>query len=641
MEYVSGGSVSDLIAKQGKLSVREATQITADACRGLMAAHAVGLVHRDVKPANLLRTVDGLTKVADFGLAKRTFDTARQITQAGRVVGTPYFMSPEQCEARQVDHRSDIYSLGATYYTLLTGLNPYENDGSVVQVMYAHCNAEVPDPRNSDALLPEACSHIVARAMAKKPEHRYQQASEMLDDLNAVASSLTHSKSLLLPSRAALLQSHKRSARWAILAGLLGLVVGGGLFALWWTIRGGHPPGAAALVTPSGPPLRVGVLHSLSGTMADSESPVVDAVQLAIEEINQAGGVLGRPVEAVVRDGRSDPEVFAQQATALLETEKVSTVFGCWTSAARKTVVPIFEQHGALLIYPVQYEGLEQSPHVVYLGSTPNQQIIPAIRWAFAFRGKRRFFVVGSDYIFPRAAGEVIRDTLRELGGELAGEHYLPLGSVELKPVVEQILAARPDVILNTINGDSNNAFFKELRLAGITPDAVNTISFSVGEEELRHLNTAQTAGDYAAWSYFQSLDTPENRRFVQAFQNKFGPQRLVNDPMQTAYAGVKLWAQAVRQAGRDDVRSVRSALFDQRLLAPEGELRIQAETQHSMQTPRIGQIGTDGQFKVVWSAASPEPPLPFPASRPRSEWEALLRRFYHEWGDRWGAPGQ
>jgi urea transport system substrate-binding protein len=385
----------------------------------------------------------------------------------------------------------------------------------------------------------------------------------------------------------------------------------------------------------------VGVLHSLSGTMAESESPVVDAVMLAIDEINQSGGLLGRPVEAVVRDGRSDPAVFAQEAESLLGKEHLSTVFGCWTSAARKTVVPLFEKHGALLVYSVQYEGLEQSPNVIYLGATPNQQIIPAIRWAFAFRGKRRFFVVGSDYIFPRAAGMIIRDTLKELGAELVGEDYLPLGAVEFTPIVERIQAAKPDVILNLINGDSNSAFFKELRAAGILPDTISTISFSVGEEELRHLNLAQTAGDYAAWSYFQSLDSPSNAAFVQAFQARYGRQRVVNDPMEAAYVAVKLWANAVKQAGGDDPAKLREAFLDQQVDAPEGEVRVQRATHHVYQTPRIGQITSSGQFKVEWSAASPEPPVPFPPTRTQAEWEAQLKAFYDEWGGSWAAPSR
>ncbi len=305
--------------------------------------------------------------------------------------------------------------------------------------------------------------------------------------------------------------------------------------------------------------------------MAESESPVVDATLLAIRELNEAGGVLGRPVEAVLRDGRSDPEVFAKEARQLLTEDKISTVFGCWTSASRKTVEPIFERHDGLLFYPVQYEGLEESPNVVYLGATPNQQIIPAVRWAFAFLGKRRFFLVGSDYVFPRAANAIIGDTLDDMSAEAVGEAYLPMGSYDVKPVIEQILSSRADVILNTINGSTNTAFFKELRAAGVTPEQLPTISFSVGEQELRLMNVDQMKGDYAAWNYFQSIDTPENLGFVDRFQTAYSPQRVVTDPMEAAYIGVKLWAKAVEQAKTDDAKVIREAILGQKMLARRG----------------------------------------------------------------------
>jgi len=640
MEFVGGGSIADQMEKSGPLSVLEATRVVADACRGLIAAHAAGLVHRDIKPANLLRTQDGQIKVADFGLAKHTFDnTSRKITQTGRVVGTPYFMSPEQCEARAVDHRSDIYSLGATYYTLLTGMNPYDVEGSVVQIMYAHCNSEVLDPGKVDPSLPEACTHIVQRAMAKQPDERYQSAEEMLEDVTTLLAGLSDKKLVSLPSRPNMALQRKRIVRIALAAGLLGLLIGGGLFALLWNFGDSRHPSSASLPAPLLPPLYVGVLHSTSGTMAESESPLVEAVSLAVEEINAAGGVLGHSIETDLRDGQSSSEVFAAQAEDLLGNKKISTVFGCWTSADRKTVVPVFEKHGGLLFYPVQYEGMEQSPNVIYLGATPNQQIVPAIRWAFAFRGKRRFYVVGSKYVFPIAAHEVIQDTLKELGGELVGSSYLPLGGVEFKPVVEDIVRAKPDIILNTINGDSNKAFFRELRDADITPDRIPTISFSIGEAELRHLTLKQNVGDLAAWSYFQSLPSAENKKFVEAFRNRYGKQRVVNDPMQTAYIGVKLWAMAVEKAGTDKVSAVRRVLFDQEIQAPEGLMRIQPLSQHTMRTPRIGQVGADGQFNVLWTEAQPVVPQPFPASRTRAQWESLLHTMYTDWGNRWAQP--
>ena len=272
--------------------------------------------------------------------------------------------------------------------------------------------------------------------------------------------------------------------------------------------------------------LTVGVLHSLTGTMAYSESPVVDATLMAIDEINRRGGLLGRGVEALVVDGKSDWRgTFAANAEWLLTEKRVSAIFGCWMSAHRKCVVPVVERYDNLLLYPVQYAGPESSPNVFYTGSAPNQQIIPAVRWTFGFLNRLcRLFLVGSDYIFPRVANEIIRDQTTRIGGEVAGEMYIPSGSVEVKEVIAAIIAAKPELIINTINGDSNIAFFRSLRTAGITPERIPTLSFSIGENELRNLDIT---GDYAAWNYFQSIEGAENRRFVKSFRNRYGPQRV------------------------------------------------------------------------------------------------------------------
>jgi urea transport system substrate-binding protein len=319
----------------------------------------------------------------------------------------------------------------------------------------------------------------------------------------------------------------------------------------------------------------------------------------------------------------------------------VCTVFGCWTSASRKTVVPIFERHDNLLVYPVQYEGLEQSPNVVYLGATPNQQIIPALNWIFAFGRKRKFFLVGSDYVFPRAAGAMMHDELDALGAKIVGEEYLPLGSYDVQSVVDKIVAAEPDAILNTINGDTNLPFFKRLRVAGVTPEVAPTISFSIGEQEIRNLNPEEMAGDYAAWNYFQTLDTPENRKFVEAFRARYGPQRVLTDPMEAAYIGVKLWAAAVRQAGSDDVTRIRRAIGGQKILAPEGEVTIDPDTHHAFKTPRVGRIDANGQFELVLNEVKPELPVPFPPPRSRKDWEQFLEGLYTGWGNQWEAPSQ
>lgn len=657
MEVVSGGSAAGHLEQSGAYSVADATRIVAEASKGLAAAHKQDLVHRDVKPANLLLTDDGEVKVADFGLAKRADNRSMVMTQDGHLVGTPYYMSPEQCEGGDVDARSDIYSLGATYYSLLTGRCPFEESGSVVQVMYAHCTAGPPDPREVRATVPVACAAIVQRAMATKPEDRYQSMDEMRTDLEAVLAAMSGA-GIQLPSQssAALPRSGTKTARRSFVAKLVGaagllLLVGGGIAYLSGGRSGdgsstlpeeAQPnPGAVASTPPTGEPIRVGVLHSLTGTMGPSGKSVTDATLLAIDEINQSGGLLGRPVEAVVADGRSDPDRFAREATKLIEEEQVCTVFGCWTSASRKTVVPILEELDHLLVYPVQYEGIEESPNVIYTGAVPNQQIIPAVKWAYAFDNKRRFFLVGSDYVFPRVAHEIIKDQLGELGAELAGEAFLPLGSSQVTPIIEQIQEAKPDVILNCINGDSNLAFFAELRAAGIDASVTPTISFSVEEEELRQLDPSAMVGDYAAWNYFQSVESPENKQFVDSFKKKYGPQRVVTDPMESAYLGVKLWAQAVEECNSTDVRQIRRAMLNQRVASPGGEVRIDPATQHTFKTPRIGRVRPDGQFEVVWTATKPEHPNPYPSTRTAEEWRAFLHDLYTGWGNQWAAPAE
>jgi urea transport system substrate-binding protein len=224
------------------------------------------------------------------------------------------------------------------------------------------------------------------------------------------------------------------------------------------------------------------------------------------------------------------------------------------------------------------------------------------------------------------------------MNAEVVGEEYLPLGSYDVKGVIEKIASSRADVILNTINGGTNVPFFKELRAAGITPDRVSTISFSIGEQELRLLDVDKMAGDYAAWNYFQSIDSPENRAFVTRFREKYGPQRVLNDPTEAAYIGVKLWAKAAQQARSDDPRAIRRALVEERMLAPEGEVLFDAATGHAFKTPRIGQITPDGQFDVVWKAVKPEAPVPFPSTRTVDQWREFLAELYAGWGNRWSA---
>ena len=384
-----------------------------------------------------------------------------------------------------------------------------------------------------------------------------------------------------------------------------------------------------------GEPVQVGVLHSFTGPMAASERAVADATLLAIEEVNRKGGLLGREVEPVIADGESDEKVFAREAERLITSADVSTLFGCWTSASRKAVRSVVERLDHLLVYPVQYEGLELSPNILYVGAAPNQQIVPAVKWSFDHLGER-MFIVGSDYVFPRMAAELIKDQVAALRGEIVGEEYLPLGSMNVKAVVDRIVRTRPDVVLNTINGATNAAFFGELRRAGILPSELPTMSFSVAEVELRDLNLTRMEGEYAAWNYFQSVETPENREFVARFRERYGEDRVVSDPMEAAYVGVHLWAQAVRDAGSFEPRKIRGALADQSYPAPGGMVYVDRFSRHVWKTVRIGRIRRNGQFEIVWSSERPVRPIPFPAYRSPPEWESLLLKFYRGWGNHW-----
>ncbi|WP_330202452.1 urea ABC transporter substrate-binding protein [Cyanobacterium sp. Dongsha4] len=377
-----------------------------------------------------------------------------------------------------------------------------------------------------------------------------------------------------------------------------------------------------------GDTIKVGILHSLSGTMAISETTVVEAEQLAIEEINASGGVLGKQIEAIVEDGASDWPTFAEKATKLIDQDGVVTVFGCWTSASRKAVLPVFESKNHMLWYPVQYEGQECSKNIFYTGAAPNQQIEPAVDWLLENKGKE-FFLVGSDYVFPRTANTIIKAQLEAKGGTTVGEDYLPLGNTEVTPIITKIKAALPNggVIFNSLNGDSNVAFFKQIQAAGLTPDKYPVMSVSIAEEEVRQIGVEYLKGHYAAWNYFQTVESPENTKFVEAFRAKYGQDRVTNDPMEAAYIMVYLWKQAVEAAGTTDLEPVRSAAIGQSLQAPEGLVTMQPN-HHISKTVRIGQVRDDGLFDIVFATDAPVDPVPW------NQYVAETKGFACDWTD-------
>ncbi|MBI5043395.1 MAG: urea ABC transporter substrate-binding protein [Nitrospirae bacterium] len=360
-------------------------------------------------------------------------------------------------------------------------------------------------------------------------------------------------------------------------------------------------------------PIKVGVLHSLSGTMSISEVAVKDGTLMAIEEINAKGGLLGRKIVPIVEDGASDWPTFAEKAKKLIQQDKVSVVFGCWTSASRKAVLPVFEKLDHLLFYPVQYEGLEASKNIVYTGAAPNQQIMPSVTWLLK-QNKKKFYLLGSDYVFPRTANLIIKAQLKAEGGALVGEEYTPLGHTEYSTVINKIKAAKPDVIYNTLNGDSNVAFFKQLKAAGITAKDMPVMSVSIAEDELRGIGADIAEGHLAAWNYFMSMSTPENKVFVENYKKRYGKDRVTDDPIEAGYFGVYLWAEAVKKAKSTDVDKVREAVKGVSFNAPEGKVSINPVNNHTSKIVQIGKVRKDGQFDILWSTGKPVEPEPFPA---------------------------
>lgn len=371
--------------------------------------------------------------------------------------------------------------------------------------------------------------------------------------------------------------------------------------------------------------IKIGVLHSLSGTMAVSETPLVDAVSLAVEEVNQTGGVNGAQIEMIVTDCRSDAAYCAQQAEKLITQDGVQALFGCWTSACRKAVKAVVEKHHHLLFYPVQYEGFEHSPDIIYTGAAPNQQLIPMVTWALQQRGKRAY-LIGSDYVFPHTANRITKKLLVALGGQLVAERYVPLGEQNLDAIVHEIKTQHPDFVVNTLNGDSNRHFFHALHQAGIRAEDIPVFSTSIAEVELKSMGPELMAGHYAAWNYFQSVQSKENRDFIERFRHRFGQGRMLDDPMEAAYIGVRLWANALRQAETLDMAVVKTFLSQQTLNAPEGIIAVDNDTGHLRKQVHIGRARADGQFDIVWHSEHSLMPAPFPFFIPHSEQAAMVR---------------
>ena len=356
--------------------------------------------------------------------------------------------------------------------------------------------------------------------------------------------------------------------------------------------------------------VKVGVLQSLSGTMSISEVAVKNAEMLAIKEINAAGGVMGKQLTPVVLDGESKPEVFAQKAEQLCTTDKVAVVFGGWTSASRKAMKPVVEGADCLLFYPVQYEGLEVSPNIFYTGATTNQQIIPALDY-LKQQGLTKVYLVGSDYVFPRTANKEIKAYAAANGLEIVGEDYLQLGDTNVQSLVQKVIDAKPQVVFNTLNGDTNVAFFKELKAKGNTPEQIQTVSVSIAEEETAGVGVDNLVGHLTAWNYYQTTDNPKNKEFVAAFQAEYGADKHTDDPIEAGYNSVYIWKAAVEKAGTFDPDAVAKAAGGIELDTPEGKVTVHPTNHHVFKTARIGKVNSSGLIDEVWNSGTPIAPDP------------------------------
>ncbi|RMI30809.1 urea ABC transporter substrate-binding protein [Nocardia stercoris] len=368
---------------------------------------------------------------------------------------------------------------------------------------------------------------------------------------------------------------------------------------------------AKSCVDTSKDTIKIGSLHSLTGTMAISEVTVANSTKLAVDQINAAGGVLGKKLEIVPEDGASDPKTFAEKAEKLISSDCVAAVFGGWTSSSRKAMKPKFESLNGLLFYPVQYEGLEDSKNIFYTGATTNQQIIPALDY-LKQRGITSLYLVGSDYVFPQTANREIKAYAAANGIEIKGEDYAPLGSTDFSTIVNKVRNSHAGAVFNTLNGDSNVAFFREYGNAGLKAADMPVVSVSIAEEEAKGIGPQFLNGQLTAWNYYQTIDSPQNKAFVTAYKAAYGQDRPTSDPMEAAYTSVFLWKNMVEKAKSFAVADIQNAADGVSYDAPEGTVTVNGANHHITKTARIGQIHDDGLIYTVWDSGKAIVPDPY-----------------------------
>jgi urea transport system substrate-binding protein len=404
-----------------------------------------------------------------------------------------------------------------------------------------------------------------------------------------------------------------KQVRLALLGALILLVALALSIVLWRKPAAGAEQG----------PIVIGLVLALTGPLATSEQALVAAVNLAVDEINQGGGLLGRRVELRIEDTRSiAAQTAADAARRLIDGQHAVALFGCWTSGCRQAVRPVVEQRRHLLFYPMAHEGMERSAHIIYTGATPNQQVLPAADWAMQGFGKR-VYLVGNDGLFPHRVNAMLRDFIQLAGGRVLGERYVPLGSADVAAVMADLQAQQPDLVLSTLSGDSNRTFFDALVAAAMTD--LPLLSFTAAEPEMRAYGGGRLDRHFTAWAYLQSLPGPANTAFLERLRALNGADTQASDPAVSAYVGVRLWATAVREVGSTQTEAVNANVLQQSVEAPHGFAAVDAQSRHLWRPLRIAQVRPDGQLAEVWQTARHIRPSPWPSFRSMDYWEAIV----------------
>lgn len=666
MQFLQGESLGSRLHRDGKIPIDESLRIIREVASGIAAAHESNLIHRDIKPDNIWLESDGQgrpwkrVKLLDFGLA--TSVTEEGSNESGMIMGTPHYMAPEQARGLPLDHRCDLFSIGCVLYQMISGELAFKGDNAL-KIMNSLALHE-PKPLNLiDASVPSKVVVLVQNLMRKKTSERVSSANELIklideiDEIDSKSHNSSGSPSVTLPRPNLPGEGYQATLtpwylNWKVALFSLAAIINLGLLA--FNFGSFEAPSNSISGLTFGEPIKVGVLHSTTGYMRTTGKNVKDLTMLAISEINESGGILeysdkGVPISrrrvlAYESDGQSNPEIFAKQSEKLITQDKVKAIFGCWNSTDRKECLSIFNENNNILFYPTSYEGLEQNPNVVYLGAAPNQQIEFTFNHMINKMGKKKLFHVGVNSVYSKVASEILTQQLKEIKEEdkairavLAGEKLLNQGNFKFDEVIKAIVAAKPDLIINTLSGDANRDFFRALRAQGIKGSTIPTLSFHISAEILQELDVESCIGDFVGWNYLPSIETEQNKVFLEKVKTKLGNDTIVNDSMEAGYYGVFLWAQAVREAKSFDSDKVLQALRGRTFAAPGGPVEIDKDTLHTYMIPRFGKILGPGKFEIIQgNDGKPLRPIPYPRYRSPENWDKFLTNLYTSWDNNW-----